>query len=383
MADNEVVPNEYPELGGKQREMYEEGKELFNSLDNLLKEKRNITQVTGTAVKRIFLDILALLAVACSEQPGSAAEGKDKARDQETLAEIVSMVREQRKILETLERKKPEAIKQAEALKPRKEQENTEKTVFVKPTQETGSANESKEKLFEELTEKNIKVNIKGIRPAGRNLVVDLESADEAKKLKKAIEESKHLKAEDFKKRNPKIIILGMDKRTNIEEFKTDIIDRNFLSTGILKDKLVKELKFKFPLSKKQGNTVNWVVELPSSLYWSAMKKGRLYANMHSFRVEDFCQPRRCNKCYMYGHVQRFCRNELATCRQCAEKGHTAENCQQKQGKTKCSNCIRANGGETTPTCYHYVKDRSCPEYIRALRRERKETDYTKVETKN
>lgn len=362
-----------PEVVGKNVELYNKARELYSSLDGIMvKQKKTITAETSSAVRGIFVDMMIILAKVCN---GDGNKGEDL-----EIKKCLGKVLKQHEILtgkiDEINKNKSHKTKSTQSLKP-KDFENTENTIFIKAV-DCNNSSETKEKLVKAITEKNIKVNIRTIRSAGKNVVVSLESAEEVNKLKDAIAENDSIKAEKIKKRPPKVIIFGIERNTKIEDFKNDIVDRNFLSTGMLKTKIMEEIKFKFPIGKREGKYLNWVVELPNILYWKAINKGRLYASLNSHRIEDFCQPKRCFRCFLFGHTTRFCKSEEIVCRHCAGKGHNAETCSKKNEKIICVNCIRVNKGVINSKVNHNVKDRKCPAYTRALEWERRGTDYSK-----
>lgn len=372
LSNNSTVA--LPEVSGKNMDYFSKARILYNSLDEII-NKQKIGIKTSAAVRGIFMDMMQLIAIICNDY-------NEEREDKNIEKNLEKILEKQERVLCRLESinkiNKLDIAKTEQSFRPNKNFENPENTVFVKPIKECKNSNQTKEKLVKVLTEKNVKVNIKTMRPAGKNIIVSLESNEEKMKLTDAIAENDSIKIEKIKKRNPKIIMFGIEKKADVIELKNDIIDRNFLSTGILKNELKEEIKFKFPIGKRENNYLNWVVELPSKLYWIAIKKGRLYANTKSYRVEDFCQPRRCNRCYLYGHVERFCKSQEIICRHCAEKGHTADMCNKKKETVRCINCIRANKGIINSSVNHYVMDRKCPAFARAMEWERRGTDYSR-----
>ena len=72
----------------------------------------------------------------------------------------------------------------------------------------------------------------------------------------------------------------------------------------------------------------------------------------HTELVDEYIdRPRQCFKCQKFGHVAKYCRQDLDTCGNCGESGHKRESC---SSDTKCFHCHEG----------HRSSDKRCPKYI-------------------
>lgn len=75
----------------------------------------------------------------------------------------------------------------------------------------------------------------------------------------------------------------------------------------------------------------------------------------HNVPIDQFIpKPMQWNKCFIFGHIQKFCTSKDQICATCSEKSHTPEEC----AKVKCINC---KPGEDQ----HQSTNKQCPQYLK------------------
>ncbi|KAG8226755.1 hypothetical protein J437_LFUL004406 [Ladona fulva] len=119
--------------------------------------------------------------------------------------------------------------------------------------------------------------------------------------------------------------------------------------------------KPRFKLGKKEGETMNWVVQLSPILFKKVMNQGRVYIGLRSCRIKEYHGVMRCFKCQGLGHIGKYCRGAV-TCFKCGEEGHHVSSC--TKGSRECANCKRSGYKETGHSFSEHIE-----EYLTYLRK--------------
>lgn len=117
---------------------------------------------------------------------------------------------------------------------------------------------------------------------------------------------------------------------------------------------------------RRYGVRKNMVMEVSPEgrLRAKLMSEGRLRVGWVSCRMEDYAEAPQCFKCFGFGHLARWCKEEVH-CVKCGGKGHIARDCKEEDGK-----CVNCKSGE------HTSKSKDCPVYKAVLKAWVKSIDY-------
>jgi hypothetical protein len=201
---------------------------------------------------------------------------------------------------------------------------------------------------------KNIAINkIKYISNGG--LAVNCGSQEESDLLMDTVDkEMNTFKAEKPKKKNPKIVIKGIDEDLKEEEIVEQIINKNKLIKEFFiankREQIDDHLKcvFKFRKNVKQtaenkSKTNTWVLEISAQMYNIIVNKlSSVYIGFRSCKVNEYINVFRCFKCCGFGHKADECKQISFSCGICGE-GHETNRCSAGTEKHLCVNCDRFN----------------------------------------
>lgn len=222
------------------------------------------------------------------------------------------------------------------------------------------------------------KIKIKAVRRRDNGRIcIETASAEDMDKI---------LSNKDLKQQGIKVTKLGLlrprllvfDVPTSLSA--VNIIDNVYAQNesafeGIRLDEFKSGFEPKFRTGKKNMELTNWVVEVSPRIRNALRSRGseRIYIGWQACKIQDYRGISRCFKCLRFGHVSKFCKDEVMTCSYCSEKGHEYKACDKRSNKIKpvCSNCKVADRPHD-----HEAVDKNCPAYKLALERLISRTDY-------
>ena len=204
---------------------------------------------------------------------------------------------------------------------------------------------------------------IRGTRNlASGGILISAESEPDIAKLETklgAADSNANLSVSRPVKRNPKIIIFGIDPTLEKEKLTEALCSQNdALNEASLE--LITEFQ------GKQGRTAIVSVDQKSIERLTGMRRLNIGWTRADFRPST--KPVLCYKCLKYGHVKKFCRSS-ALCGNCGTAGHEQKEC---TGNLSCPNCTHANlrSPFRKPLATdHKVGSRECPIHLREVER--------------
>ncbi|CAL1672364.1 unnamed protein product [Lasius platythorax] len=219
-----------------------------------------------------------------------------------------------------------------------------------------------KEKVMRDVS-KSLNVRVKAVRKT-RSGGVAIETVSESK-LKRLAECAKFgdagLKVEMPQKIGPKVIVYDVPNELTNDDFMKEMYEN--LKGRVKEDEFKERVRIVSRNSKKDATCGNVIMKVMSKVKRNVCEEGRLYVNWKAFKVKEFVNVMRCHTCFAYGHMMRECGEKERLCQKCGQNGHIMKDCKRE---CVCRNC-KLRGSK----CDHSVLSEECPEYIRALARER------------
>lgn len=241
--------------------------------------------------------------------------------------------------------------------------------VVVRPPEGVMNTKEELVKIINPVADK---LKIKNVRRMGsRGVLLEAASEDDVEKVighPGLIE--KGFKMDRPGRRVPRILIYDVDKNLTEQEIVEAIILQNESIFDVCPD-FKSKFKLKFKSGRMREDLVNWVAEVSPEVRTLLRKLDRLFIGWRACRVQDFVMVSRCYKCQMYGHVAKYCRQNMMICGHCGEDGHEMKTCPKGQENPNCVLCKRAK-----KPCDHSINSRECPAYVAAVNRLVNSTDY-------
>lgn len=254
------------------------------------------------------------------------------------------------------------------------------KAVVIKPPEGTNDleGDNLKKKVMEIMEPAKEKIKIKGVRKIrDGGLIIETATMEDLQKVVNNEGLNKEgLKPMPIGSANPKIIIFDVPRGLEVDELKRIIYNQNEdLFAEVDEVEFDRSFNPRFRTGIRLEDTTNWVVEVTPSMRTILRRndRTRLYVDWNACKVQDYRGVTRCFKCQMYGHIARFCKEELDTCSYCAESGHKKAECPQVKAKKDpiCPPCRRAKKNSN-----HAVGSKDCPAYKSALERIISRTNY-------
>lgn len=197
--------------------------------------------------------------------------------------------------------------------------------------------------------------------------VIKLDGPDKVTKFKDVTDSHSELKtlleAKSPIRFKPQLKIFGIDSE----------VTRTVLADRICRQNAVEFADDEFNI--RNGFLENresgiWVacLDVSPSLHRALLAKKKLMIGWTSCRVEDYVHVIRCSNCCKYGHTRHFCQQVDCTCKFCATLHSPTSMC--PTDVKKCNACLHSNLTYNTEyTTTHAFTDKTCPVYLREVRR--------------
>lgn len=117
-------------------------------------------------------------------------------------------------------------------------------------------------------------------------------------------------------------------------------------------------------------NTGIWVasVDVSPGLHKALLAKEKVTLGWTKCVVEDYVHVIRCTQCCKYGHTRHFCQQSTPVCKICAGDHPPTARC--FSPVKQCNACVHSNlTFNTNFSTDHAFVDKSCPMYLREVRR--------------
>ncbi|KAG8240039.1 hypothetical protein J437_LFUL019607, partial [Ladona fulva] len=161
-----------------------------------------------------------------------------------------------------------------------------------------------------------------------------------------------------MKKKDPKVIIFSVDRTITKEEFKDNVWNQNFQEATISKEDFTKGFRYSFMKGKRDSKYSHRVFQVTPEIREHLVAKEKVYSGWESHFIKDFTGITRCYKCQGFGHTAQGCREKEDTCGHCARRGHSIQDCPNRNRREVSANCHRF-----VKQSDHSTTDINCPAY--------------------
>lgn len=197
-----------------------------------------------------------------------------------------------------------------------------------------------------------------------KTVVIEADTTEDIERIAEEIGKAKTgLETARPSKKNPAIMIFGMDSKMDESTIVKEIWQQNLLRKGVTQEEAEKNINAKFSTRNGREETCNWVLETSPRIRRILEETDRVYMKWTSHRYKDYVIVMRCFKCLEYGHTSTHCTAKENACGHCAQTGHVYKECPNKKEEPTCVLCKRRGHQNQN----HTTRDSQCHEFQRAL----------------
>lgn len=238
--------------------------------------------------------------------------------------------------------------------------------IVIKPINEEQGSEITRRDIKTKIDPSKLAVGIENMENIkGGGVIIKCSDSSSKGVIKRKMQEvmSDNYKVEEVVKRNPKIMIVG------VEEEYVDLRDEVIIEmiaeqNGLNCKKFRVMTKY---VKKTRKNIGSIIVETEPESYREIMKLGKLKMGWRICNIHDYVNIVRCYKCAGFNHLAKDCTNDKI-CFNCADKHEEMVNC--KSTNLKCANCVRAvEKFNVRIDVKHCATDVNCPCYKKELER--------------
>ena len=199
-------------------------------------------------------------------------------------------------------------------------------------------------------------MQVTGVRKVGNaGVVVRTTTQAHADRLKEMAPPS--LKVTTPEQRRPLVAVRNLQGDPAFEEVKKGVYEQNLAESGTWTwQEVDSAMKPAFKKSRLQGGRTTVVFSCTPKMREELIRRGQLYMGWEVINVADYIDATCCRKCQLYGHPERYCRQQEFTCGKCGQLGHKQEEC--TSAVTCCATCKRFSRPEAAN---HQTASRDCP----------------------
>ncbi|CAH0703354.1 unnamed protein product [Spodoptera exigua] len=217
-------------------------------------------------------------------------------------------------------------------------------SIAIYPNDKMKTSDETKSLVQKIIRPEEMKLQVRGLRKTKNGgVIISTESKGDIEKLRQSTQlSSSGLSVDEPKKRNPRVVIIGVPSTMPDNEALTCLYHQNLAEKleNCSLDSFLSTTKMSHKSGRRDAATCNYVIEVTAATRKALMSQERVFINWSSCPVRDFTLVTRCYKCQQYGHAAKSCRQTSFTCSHCGEQGHTIKDCTKKSDEPKCATCL-------------------------------------------
>lgn len=217
------------------------------------------------------------------------------------------------------------------------------------------------------------------VQPLSKNKVrVEFDTDEQRNATLKKVQGNKEINAEEAKRRNPMIIVKGVDISIKSEELidlirhQNPSVDSAFKQEG--------DIRLCFTRENKNKKLYNAVIETTPGVRRAIVELQRLNIDYKRIHASDFSPFVQCYRCLQFGHTTKKCNATDTPCSHCASKEHTYKECPDHKDATKirCYNCHAHNvrNNASVNDSHSATSAKNCPRIKALAKRITERVDY-------
>ena len=228
------------------------------------------------------------------------------------------------------------------------------------------------------ISECGLRIN-KQIPTKNKKVLIKCASKSDCRVIQEEINKTNcGIKATIQEKRNPQLLILGVEKDIEDNNIVDIIISQNENVKNCLKQK---EQSLKFAFSKDDRVGTKFVILDVSPQVWQiCLNPGKLFIGYKCCTVKNNISLGQCYKCLRFGHKSAKCKN-APVCSKC-NGNHESQTCNSSNLFANCANCLWWNQhrAKNRPAAElnvnHSVFSEECTQFKLAIERYHSRIDY-------
>lgn len=238
------------------------------------------------------------------------------------------------------------------------------------------TADDTKKQLVKQVNVIEKEISVRKVK-SGKDgaLLVECESKKDAEKLRVTIAEkmSETVSAKELFKRNPTVVIYGIEKEVDGKDLIDKMYKQNAEISSIIPElgDLEKEIKIIRYFSGSNNKWTKHAVLSVSARIRSVLVNKYVKIGWKHCQVKDHKEIKYCFKCLKVGHISSKC-TEAEVCKKCGDN-HDSRNCKVKE--MKCIVCTRRKV-QGAANLNHEAYGKKCSSVQKIMQEEEKRINY-------
>lgn len=200
-------------------------------------------------------------------------------------------------------------------------------------------------------------------------IIVECQDVTQQLGLEKALQSRNDLQTKRLQNSDPMLMITGIEKGYDPENFVTEFIDENPEIKTVFGDNVHEKIKVITRKTCRNQRKENWILQTNPFIFKWLIKNDNLSLDLTKAYIQEYTNLAMCFKCCYFGHVARYCKGEPCCCK-CGNK-HESNKCPENS-PLNCPNCKRLNLQERR----HSARDPKCPAFLQKIQKLQQQINY-------